>query len=65
MSVCRVCHERPVTAMGACWRCIEAESIISEGLDMFDKGLSNNNLPAETAMDKVRLLVVRGCMRKY
>ena len=67
MSVCKICG-RTIGAnairFGVCWDCTEAESIIDEGLDMYDKGLSNDNKPAITAMDKVRLLIARGCIKR-
>ena len=62
-SVCKSMVGANAVRYGVCWRCIEAESIIESGLDMYDKGLSNNT-PAKTAMDKVHLLVNRGCIRK-
>ena len=68
MSVCKIC-KRPISLgsnrYDVCWYCAEAESIIDEGLDMFDKGLSNDNTPATSAMDKVRLLIARGCMKGH
>ncbi|MCK5128109.1 MAG: hypothetical protein KAR42_17770, partial [candidate division Zixibacteria bacterium] len=50
--------------MGVCWRCVESESIIETGLDMNDKGLANDSVPAKSAMDKLRLLLKRHCMTK-
>ena len=67
MVICKICKTESspnAIRLGVCWRCIEAETIIDEGLDMRDKGLNGNNTPAVTAMDKVRLLVARGCIRK-
>lgn len=46
--------------IGVCWDCMEADSIISEGLDMYDKGPKNNNIPAKTAREKLSFLVSRG-----
>ena len=67
MLVCKICKSESspnAIRLGVCWRCIEAESIIEGGLDMYDKGLNGDNTPAETSMDKVRLLIARGCIRK-
>jgi len=67
MVVCKICKTESspnAIRLGVCWRCVEAESIIDKGLDMRDKGLSNDSTPAVSAIDKVRLLVARGCMRK-
>ena len=62
---CKIC-KRPIdlnsSRFGVCCYCAEAESIIEEGLDMSDKGLSNDSPPAVSAMDKVRLLIDRGCI---
>lgn len=62
-SVCKSMAGVNAVRFGICWRCIEAESIIESGLDMYDKSLLDNT-PAKTAMDKVRLLMSRGCMRR-
>lgn len=62
---CKVC-KKPIglnsSRLGVCWFCAEAESIIEEGLDMSNKSLSKDNTPAVSAMDKVRLLIDRGCI---
>ena len=46
--------------MGVCFNCAAAESIIDEGLDMFDKGIDGKNIPAKTAMEKLQLLIKKG-----
>jgi len=67
MVICKICKSKVganAIRFGVCWRCVEAETIIDEGLDMRDKGLNGDNTPAKTSMDKVRLLIARGCIRK-
>ena len=46
--------------LGVCWDCGEAESIIDEGLDMYDKGLGPDEKSAATAMQKLRMLINKG-----
>ncbi len=46
--------------MEVCFDCAEAESIIAEGLDMWDKGKNGKEEPAKTAMDKLQLLIEKG-----
>ncbi len=43
-----------------CWDCATAESIIDEGLDMFDEGLAGEKVPAKTAREKLKFLIVKG-----
>jgi len=44
---CKCCNREKELRMGFCWDCVEAESVIIEGRDMYDKeipqieGLSN------------------------
>ena len=56
------CSESRDTRLGYCFSCAEAESIIAEGLDMYDKGLNGGETPAKTAMEKVELLRQKGCL---
>ena len=63
-SICKTKSSPNAIRLGVCWQCIEAESIIGEGLDMYNKGLNHDNTPVTTAMDKVRLLVARGYIRR-
>lgn len=51
---CEICGKDNETRLGACWNCAEAESIISDGTDMYEKGT------AKTAMDKLRMLIKYG-----
>ena len=52
--MCTVCGGNKETRMGVCWECAEAESIIADGTDMYDKG------NAKTAMEKLKMLIARG-----
>jgi hypothetical protein len=49
---CLICGSNDETRMGACFTCVELESIISSGLDMYDNG-PEDNTPAKTAMQKL------------
>lgn len=51
---CKVCGRPDETRMGVCWKCAEAESIIAEGKDMYDKG------NAKTAIEKLKMLIEKG-----
>jgi len=46
--------------MLVCFDCAEAESIIDEGLDMYDKGKNGTKDPANTSMEKLQLLIEKG-----
>lgn len=52
---CKVCKRTIETRLGVCFDCAEAESIIKEGLDMYDKGIGGTDKPAKKALDKVKL----------
>ena len=65
MANCKVCGyavNDNVLRLNTCWECAEAESIISEGLDMFDCGMVGlkNKDKAETSMDKLKFLIKKG-----
>lgn len=34
---CKCCNREGELRMGFCWDCVEAESVIVEGVDMYDK----------------------------
>lgn len=34
---CLCCQRQMETRMGFCWDCVESESVIEEGTDMYDK----------------------------
>ena len=66
---CKFCGRETETREDGCWECANAESIIAEGLDMYDKGLGsdrretfagNKGTPATTPGDKLRLLIEKG-----
>lgn len=46
--------------MGVCFDCADAESIIAEGLDMWDKGKNGTEEPAKRPMEKLQLLIAKG-----
>ena len=57
---CNVCGKTAELRFGTCWDCAEAESIIFEGTDMYEKGLNKSDEPAKKPMDKLRLLIQKG-----
>ena len=57
---CNVCGKDRETRLGACWHCAEAESILSEGLDMYDKGPNGDDSPASSPMEKLKYLISKG-----
>lgn len=62
---CKICKKEAETRYGVCFNCAEAESIIGTGVDMYDGGImvdrgSKAKKPAETAMEKLKLLIEKG-----
>lgn len=57
---CKVCKKDKELRFGVCFDCADAESIISEGLDMWDKGINGTEEPAKTSLQKVELLIQKG-----
>ena len=57
---CTVCKQNKDLRLGVCWECAEAESIIAEGLDMWEHGPEDGPEPAKTAMDKLKYLIEKG-----
>jgi len=49
--MCRICNEGGDTRLGVCWNCAEAESVIKDGLDMYDKEV------AKTPMEKLKFIL--------
>ena len=48
---CKVCGEERDCRIGVCWYCAEAESVINNGTDMYDKKV------ATTPMEKLKWLI--------
>lgn len=46
--------------MGVCFDCAEAEEIIQNGIDMFDKPPKGQTEPAGSAMKKLKFLIEKG-----
>ena len=59
---CSVCGYKGELRLGVCWYCAEAESIIAEGVDMYENGIGDR--PAKTAMEKVRLLLAHSWLHR-
>lgn len=57
---CKICKQNKELRMGVCFDCADAETIIAEGLDMWDKGIDGKEEPAKTALEKVQLLLQKG-----
>ena len=59
---CKTCGKIADLRLDHCWNCVEAESILSEGTDMRDNGVSidGEQRPARTAMEKLRFLIQKG-----
>lgn len=66
---CKICGRNKDLRLEICFDCADAESIIFEGTDMWDKGVGSDNkstfkgergIPAKTAMEKLRLLIEKG-----
>lgn len=58
---CSICGRKINGVNGiVCLFCLNAESIIIDGLTLLDKGLNKSSDPAATAFEKVRLLIQEG-----
>jgi hypothetical protein len=61
MGQCKFCGSNAELREGGCWECANAEAIIDEGLDMYDKGIDGKeNNPAISSGQKLKLLIDRG-----
>lgn len=65
-SHCKICDVFTSLREAVCFDCAEAQSILIDGIDMYDKGLDsdgesgfkgNKGRPAETAFEKLELLI--------
>jgi len=54
VAYCASCKRQKDLRMGYCFDCVEAESIIHDGKDMYEKG------DAKTALQKVKFLIEKG-----
>lgn len=43
-----------------CFDCAEAESIIADGVDMYELGINKNIEPVQTPLEKLQFLVLKG-----
>lgn len=66
---CKACGRKQELRYGYCFDCAEAESIIRDGVDMYDRGrggdenikfVKGNGNVASTALEKVAFLVEKG-----
>ena len=57
---CEICGKERELRLGACWNCVEAETIINDGTDMYDKGIDGGDVTAKTAMEKLKFLIQKG-----
>ena len=53
MSKCQCCKREEDLRLGFCWDCANAESIIKEGLDMYDKEITKQE-GMSTSMSKLQ-----------
>jgi hypothetical protein len=57
---CKCCGSISDTRGGYCFNCADAESIITTGLDMYDKGFDGTEKPTETNFDRLKFLIKKG-----
>ena len=56
MSKCQCCKREEELRLGFCWDCANAESIIEEGLDMYDKEITKQE-GMSTSMSKLQYIL--------
>lgn len=58
---CTICNQERQCRSGVCFDCAEAESIIQEGVDMYNDGPDHlNRRPALKSMDRLKFLIQKG-----
>lgn len=57
---CIICNDNVELRLGYCWKCAEAQSIISEGLDMREKGDGGKKISAKEADQRLKMLIAKG-----
>jgi len=58
MAQCKCCKRNQDLRMGYCFDCVEAESIIVEGVDMYDKPIAKQE-DMSTAMSKLQYILMK------
>jgi len=59
--ICGRCGGGNDLRMGACWYCVEAESILDEGRDMYDNGPDGTKAShTHTPMERLKFLIQKG-----
>jgi|694.fasta_scaffold04517_17 hypothetical protein len=56
MSKCQCCKREQELRFGFCFDCVNAESIIEEGVDMYDKEITNQE-GMSASMSKVQAIL--------
>lgn len=61
---CWCCGRKEDTRMGICWDCATAESIIGQGMDMFDKPMpvAEHNTQYSESLNQIKFLILKGWM---
>ena len=62
MAACKFCGKGRELRFGGCFECADAESIIAEGRDMWDKGMENDE-PATSPGQKLKMLIEHGWVK--
>jgi hypothetical protein len=62
---CEFCGQQKDLRLGGCFDCANAEAIIDEGLDMYDKGFDGDGIEfaAKTAGEKLKMLINDGWVK--
>jgi len=66
MAKCRICGKEEGNNLryGVCFACAEAESIIADGVDMYDEGPKEYLKPVKTPLEKLQFLIAKGWVRQ-
>ncbi len=57
---CKICKQEKELRVGVCFNCSDAESVIGDGLDLYERGRNGTDTPAKTAKEKLQFLIEKG-----
>lgn len=55
-NICQCCHRKKDLRLGYCWDCIEMESVMVDGTDMYDNKIGNSMDRLKYIIDRIKKL---------